>query len=90
MDLNVNIPKPSIAVSFGGGRTANQLCNFASGYALWREFGILNYLDELEKPKEFEKPGELRQFEKLTKFGTRGESEKLEKFRKFAKLLELD
>ena len=46
MDLNVNIPKPSIAVSFGGGRTANQLCNFASGYALWREFGILNYLDE--------------------------------------------
>jgi len=46
MDLNVDIQKPSIAVSFGGGRTANQLCNFASGYALWREFGILNYLDE--------------------------------------------
>ena len=46
MDLNVDIQKPSIAASFGDGRTANQLCNFASGYALWREFGILNYLDE--------------------------------------------
>ena len=46
MDLNVDIQKPSIAVSFGNGRTANQLCNFASGYALWREYGILNYLDE--------------------------------------------
>ena len=46
MDLNVDVQKPSIAASFGDGRTANQLCNFASGYALWREYGILNYLDE--------------------------------------------
>ena len=46
MDLNTDIQKPSIAASFGDGRTANQLCNFASGYALWREYGILNYLDE--------------------------------------------
>ena len=48
MDLNVDIQKPSIAASFGDGRTANQLCNFASGYALWREYGILNYLDEYQ------------------------------------------
>ena len=45
MDLNVNYSKPSIVVSFGHGRTANQLCDFASGYALWREYGILNFLD---------------------------------------------
>ena len=48
MDLNVGTQKPSIAASFGDGRTANQLCNFASGYALWREYGILNYLDEYQ------------------------------------------
>ena len=45
MDLNVNYPKPSIVVSFGQGRTANQLCYFAAGYALWRDYGILNFLD---------------------------------------------
>ena len=45
MDLNVNYPKPSIVASFGQGRTANQLCYFASGYALWREYGILNFVD---------------------------------------------
>ena len=26
-------------------RLGNQLSNFASGYALWRDFGILNYMD---------------------------------------------
>ena len=56
---------------------------------------LASYCLNIEMPiplrwREFEKPGELRQFEKLTKFGTRGESEKLEKFRKFEKLPELD
>ena len=46
MDLNVKSLKPSIAASFGDGRTANQLCNFATGYVLWKEYGILNFLDE--------------------------------------------
>ena len=46
MDLNEDVRKPSIAASFGDGRTANQLCNFASGYALWKQYGILNFLDE--------------------------------------------
>jgi hypothetical protein len=46
MNLNVFNVKPSIAASFGKGRTANQLCEFATGYALWREYGILNYLEK--------------------------------------------
>ena len=46
MVLNADVQKPSIVASFGNGRTANQLCNFASGYALWREYGIMNFLDE--------------------------------------------
>ena len=54
MNLETDMMKPSIAASFGGGRTANQLCEFASGYALWRQFGILNYID-------------VTQYEKLTK-----------------------
>ena len=40
---------PSIAVSAiqqqHQTRLGNQLSNFASGYAIWRDFGILNYLD---------------------------------------------
>ena len=40
---------PSISVSAiqqpPQGRLGNQLSNFASGYALWRDFGILNYMD---------------------------------------------
>ena len=54
MNLGTYMKKPSIAASFGGGRTANQLCEFASGYALWRQFGILNYID-------------VTQYEKLTR-----------------------
>ena len=42
MNLNTNILQPSISASFGNGRLANQLCNFASGYAIWRQYGILN------------------------------------------------
>ena len=45
MNLNVTTVKPSIAASFGKGRTANQLCEFSTGYALWREYGILNYIE---------------------------------------------
>ena len=42
---------PSIAVSAiddsqsRRGRLGNKLSNFASGYAIWRDFGILNYMD---------------------------------------------
>ena len=46
MNLRVNTSKPSIAISFGQGRTANQLCYFATGYALWKEYGILNYISK--------------------------------------------
>ena len=51
MNLNTESKKSSIAVSFGGGRTANQLCEFATGYALWRQFGILNYIDNVQYEK---------------------------------------
>lgn len=51
MNLMTGMKKPSIAASFGGGRTANQLCEFASGYALWRQFGILNYIDAIQYDK---------------------------------------
>ena len=51
MNLGTGKNKPSIAASFGGGRTANQLCEFASGYALWRQFGILNYIDLIQYNK---------------------------------------
>ena len=44
MNLNVFYPKPSIVTSFGHGRTGNQLCYFATGYSLWRDYGILNFL----------------------------------------------
>ena len=48
MDLMVNYTKPSIVSSFGRGRTANQLTYFASGYAIWRQYGILNFLDKFQ------------------------------------------
>ena len=45
-DLTVNHTMPSVAASFGQGRTANQLCYFATGYALWRQYGIRNFIDK--------------------------------------------
>ena len=36
----------STAASFGNGRLGNQLCNFASQYALYREFGIPSYVSQ--------------------------------------------
>ena len=44
--------RPSIAVSAiqqkSQTRLGNQLSNFASGYAIWRDFGILNYIDPVQ------------------------------------------
>ena len=42
MELFTSLQKPSIVANFGQGRTGSQLCFFAAGYALWRDFGILN------------------------------------------------
>ena len=48
MELAVSSTKPSILATLslppGEGRTANQLCAFASGYSLWKQFGTLNFL----------------------------------------------
>ena len=39
-----NIFKPSTSACFGIGRLGNQMCNFASQFALYKEFGINGYL----------------------------------------------
>ena len=50
---------PSISVSAiqqrSQTRLGNQLSNFASGYAIWRDFGILNYMD----PKQLQIIGKV-------------------------------
>lgn len=38
--------KNSIMASFGNGRLGNQMCNFASQYALYKDFQILSYLGD--------------------------------------------
>ena len=46
-------------------RLGNQLSNFASGYAIWRDFGILNYMD----------PEQLRIIGKVFKLPAHDETE---------------
>ena len=44
----------SVATTFGNGRLGNQLSTFASIYAVWREFGIYNFIspEQLDKLTE--------------------------------------
>ena len=45
--LNIkSISDISNVASFGNGRLGNQMCNFASQYSLFREFGMPSYLTE--------------------------------------------
>ena len=45
--ININsISNISTVASFGNGRLGNQMCNFASQYALYKEFGMPSYLTE--------------------------------------------
>ena len=44
MNLKLYHPQKSIVASFGDGRLGNQLSNFASGYAIMKEYGMYPYL----------------------------------------------
>ena len=46
--LNLSYPQISLVVSLGNGRLANQLSNFASCYALWREYGMYHHLNTMQ------------------------------------------
>ena len=48
MKLNLAGPPHSIVGSFGHGRLGNQLSNFASCYALMKEYGMNHYLDSFQ------------------------------------------
>ena len=43
MQLSKNITQNSILASFGNGRLGNQMCNFASQYALHKQFEVKSY-----------------------------------------------
>ena len=45
MNLELNHPQRSIVASLGNGRLGNQMSNFASCYAIMREYGMYPYLD---------------------------------------------
>ena len=45
MNLELNRPQRSIVASLGNGRLGNQMSNFASCYAIMREYGMYPYLD---------------------------------------------
>ena len=38
--------QPSVLASFGDGRLGNQMCNFASQYALNKKYGVLSYFSD--------------------------------------------
>ena len=44
MNLKLYHPQKSIVASLGDGRLGNQLSNFASGYAIMKEYGMYPYL----------------------------------------------
>ena len=48
MNLNLSNPQRSIVASFGGGRLGNQMANFASCYAIMKEYGMYHYLKPMQ------------------------------------------
>ena len=48
MKLNSTQPHRSIVASFGNGRLGNQLSNFASSYALMKEYGMYPYISPMQ------------------------------------------
>ena len=48
MNLNLTHPQTSIVASLGNGRLGNQLSNFASCFAIWKEYGMYPYLDSMQ------------------------------------------
>ena len=48
MNSELNHPQRSIVASFGGGRLGNQMSNFASCYAIFKEFNMYHYLNSMQ------------------------------------------
>ena len=44
----LNHPQRSIVASLGNGRLGNQMANFASCYAIMKEYGMYHYLDSMQ------------------------------------------
>ena len=44
MNFKLRPSQPSIVVNFNNGRLGNKLCAFASAYALWKDYGMYNYI----------------------------------------------
>ena len=62
IQLSKNSSQLSIMANFGDGRLGNQMCNFASLYALHKEFGLLSYFkvqsyELLKNTFDLPKPG---------------------------------
>ena len=48
INLNLTYPHISIVASLGNGRLGNQLSNFASCYAIWKEYGMYHHLNSMQ------------------------------------------
>ena len=48
INLSLTHPQLSIVASLGNGRLGNQLSNFASCYAIWKEYGMHHYLNFMQ------------------------------------------
>ena len=48
MNLKLANPQRSIVASFGNGRLGNQMSNFASCYAIMKEYGMYQYLNSMQ------------------------------------------
>ena len=46
MMVSKNSSQPSVLANFGNGRLGNQMCNFASQYALHKEYEVLSYFSK--------------------------------------------
>ena len=48
MNLKLTNSQRSIVASFGDGRLGNQMANFASCYAIMKEYGMAHYLNSMQ------------------------------------------
>ena len=48
MNLKLANPQRSIVASFGDGRLGNQMANFASCYAIMKEYGMYHYINAMQ------------------------------------------
>lgn len=48
MNLELSHPQKSIVASLGNGRLGNQMANFASCFAIFKEYGMYHYLNAMQ------------------------------------------